>query len=66
MKVYKVTEGYVVQVYDTKKKCFVRQSFYANNECSYEDYEGNPLDPILLEVDGQEMYLPYNMVQPNE
>ena len=53
MLINKVTTGYVVQVFDTDKRCFVSQKF-APGECSYEDRRGKPVDSNLLAVDGEE------------
>jgi hypothetical protein len=65
MLVKKITEGFVVQVFDTELGQFVSQEFIAGTQCDYEDQEGNPVESALLEVDGKELYLPYNMEQPD-
>ena len=64
MLISKITNGFVIQTFDTDKKEFISQNFEAGDECEYEDVYGNPVEPELLEVDGQEKYLPYDMVQP--
>ncbi len=64
MLVNKITVGFVVQVFDTEKKRFVSQEFVAGDQCDYED-NGEPVDREMLEVDGKEAYLPFDMVQPH-
>jgi hypothetical protein len=64
MLINKVTTGFVVQVFDTEKRRFVSQDFVAG-ECAYEDRRGEPIDPSLLVVDGEEASLPFAMVQPD-
>lgn len=64
MLVKKITTGFVIQVFDTDKKKFVAQEFLAGDQCDYENPYGDPVGPELLEVDGKEMYLPYDMKQP--
>jgi len=64
MIVKKITTGFVIQEFDTDKMQFVSQEFVAGDECEYEDEDGEPVESELLEVEGQEIYLPYDMVQP--
>jgi hypothetical protein len=64
MLVNNVTTGFVVQVFDTELKRFISQEFTAGEQTDYEDRLGDPVDRKLLEVDGQEAYLPFDMVQP--
>lgn len=64
MLINKITEGYVVQTFDTEKKQFISQEFIAGYECFYETPNGKIVDVNLLQVDMQEIYLSYNMVQP--
>ena len=64
MLVYKITVGFVVQVFDTEKKRFVSQEFVAGDQCDYED-NGELVGREMLEVDGKEAYLPFDMVQPH-
>jgi hypothetical protein len=64
MLINKITTGFVVQVFDTEKGRFVRQEFTAGDQCDYEDKDGEPVDRKLLETDGKEAYLPFDMVQP--
>jgi len=66
MIIHKITTGYVVQCFDTKTKKFVSQEFVAGDDCSYENACGEVVEPELLEVDGQEVYLPYDMLQPQD
>jgi len=66
MIVKKITHGFVVQTFDTQLGRFTCQEFVAGDECDYEDSEENPVEYKLLEVDGKEVYLPYDMVQPEE
>ena len=62
----KVTTGFVVQVFDTKTKRFVSQEFVAGDECEYENEIGDPVESDMFEgEDGQEVYLEYEMKQPN-
>ena len=63
MLINKVTTGFVVQAFDTDKRCFVSQSFLPG-QCAYEDRRGKPVDPNLLTIDGEEVTLPFEMVQP--
>jgi hypothetical protein len=66
MLVNKITAGFVVQVFDTEKRQFVRQKFVAGDQCDYEDKDGEPVDKKALEVDGVEAYLPFDMIQPKD
>lgn len=62
----KVTTGFVVQVFDTKTKRFVSQEFVAGDECEYEDETGDQVESDMFEgEDGREVYLEYEMKQPN-
>ena len=64
MLVNKITIGFVIQVFDTEKRRFVSQEFVAGKDCQYEDRNGNAVDRKVLETDGKEAYLPFDMVQP--
>ena len=64
MIVNKITEGYVKQSFDTETGKFVRQEFVAAGECDYENEVGETVDITLLEVNGEEQYLPFDMIQP--
>jgi len=64
MIINKITTGYVVQSFDTETRKFLGQDFIASNEVNYETENGEPADEELFEKDGKEIYLPYNMEQP--
>lgn len=66
MRINKITVGFVIQVFDTNLGRFVEQSFTAGDECDYEIEENDePCSPELLNnADGEEAYLPFDMVQP--
>jgi len=64
MLVKKITTGFVIQTFDTELGKFVNQDFIAGDGCDYEDMYGETVDSDLLEVDGEEAYLPFNMQQP--
>lgn len=73
MIINKVTVGFVIQQFDTKKKKFVHQSFVAGDQCDYETETGDALSNIETESFGigpnmgsKEPYLPFDMVQPCE
>lgn len=61
MLINKVTSGFVIQTFDTKKGKFVKQEFIAGDEVEYEDVKtGEPSDD-----DGVcNTYLPFDMIQP--
>lgn len=62
-RIFKITTGFVTQVFDTEKQEFVEQDFHAGDQTDYEDFDGNPLsDKIQKMIDTH--YLPFNMVQP--
>lgn len=67
MIVNKITTGFVIQSFDTRKKRFVSQEFKAGDDCVYEDRKGNYVDPSVFQVNknGDEVYLTYDMVQPD-
>lgn len=69
MKIQKITPGYVVQIFDTDTKRYVSQEFVAGSDVDYDNMQGEPVDPMEVEMqedDGTEPYLPFNMVQPTE
>jgi hypothetical protein len=66
MLVNKITEGFVIQVFDTELRRFVSQEFVAGDRCQYEDKDGVPVCSEALEVDGEEAALPFDMVQPED
>jgi hypothetical protein len=63
MLIKKTTAGFVVQVFDTELHRFTSQEFVAGDQCDYEDERGEAVDRKLLETDGKEAYLPFDMVQ---
>lgn len=65
MLINKVTTGYVIQTFDTELKRFIKQKFIAGDECSYETESGEAVESELLEVNGEEVYLPFKMLQPS-
>ena len=65
MLINKITVGWVTQTFDTEQKKFIRQGFFASDHVDYEDTQGSPINSNLLIVDGEELYLPFDMVQPN-
>jgi hypothetical protein len=69
MLVNKISIGFVIQTFDTEKKEYISQEFFSNDEVEYEDTEGDPVDPVAVGMqneNGEEKYLPFEMVQPDE
>lgn len=67
MIIQKITQGYVIQTYDTKTKRWIRQEFTADGHCNYEDDMGNTVDASSMMKQGEpEPYLPFDMVQPRK
>ena len=71
MKINKITNGFVVQTFDTVKMGYVSQNFTAGDvEYEHDDETGTPLDQteaaeLGMEFeDGSEPYLPFDMIQP--
>ena len=63
----KITTGFVVQVFDVEAKQFISQEFVAGDQCDYENEDGEVVEPDNFNgEDGREVYLPYDMGQPNE
>lgn len=62
MIINKITEGFVVQTYDTETKKWTAQEFIAGDDCVYEDETGTPLDSD--DMGDPEPYLPFEMIQP--
>lgn len=63
MKVYKVTDGYVVQVFDTDTKKWVDQEFVCGDDVQLQDERRNPIDADTQEIMADQ-YLPFTMIQP--
>jgi hypothetical protein len=64
MKINKITTGFVIQVFDTKKKQFVSQTFIAGDDVSIETEAGESVEGDDFEtVDNAT--LPFDMVQPS-
>jgi len=57
MLIRKCTNGYVEQIFDTKKRKFVGQYFIASDFCEYLTEDGKDIDSL-------DEYLPFDMVQP--
>lgn len=74
MLINKVTEGFVIQVFDTDKGEYISQAFTAAGPVNYESTDGQT--PLDLDVAGEkwnfgpeaeaEPYLPFDMLQPAE
>ena len=62
MLIHKITEGHVIQIFDTQLGRFISQVFVASGRCEYEDETGSPVDP--KELGYPEPYLPYDMISP--
>lgn len=63
----KITQGFVVQVFDTEKGRWTSQEFVAGDQTEYEAEDGEPMDCLKfteLVGGGDEPYLPFDMVQP--
>ena len=66
MFINKITDGFVIQTFDTETGKFVSQEFIAGNESDYENKEtAEAVSSELLIVDGVEVYLPFDMKQPD-
>ena len=73
MIINKITTGFVIQQWDTKKKAWVSQEFTAGDQCDYENVYGDTsteggdsFQDLLVDKDGNEPYLPFDMVNPTE
>ena len=62
MKINKITDGYVIQQYDTNTDTWVSQEFISGDGVGYETEEGGVVDPAVMGT--PEPYLPFNMTQP--
>jgi len=64
MLINKITDGFVIQTYDTETNKWTEQQFIAGDSCELEDTEGNCLeDDFLVRGDKTAPYLPFDMVQ---
>lgn len=59
----KISEGYVVQVYNDAGEC-LGQTFHCGDSCEYETGDGDPINVENMPLAGNE-YHPYNMEQPD-
>lgn len=73
MLINKVTEGYVVQIFDTETRKYVSQQFTADGPVNYESTDGQtPIEDGFMESVNFgpyaecEPYLPFDMLQPSE
>ena len=72
MKINKITEGYVVQTFDTETGKYIKQEFIAGDQVSYEEMDGTVANCEALESVNfglyaeNEPYLPFAMKQPEE
>ena len=58
-----ITNGYVVQTFDTAKQKFTNQAFYAEDGAPFlEDEDGDEVDARAIKE--KVPYLPFEMVQP--
>ena len=62
MIINKITNGFVVQKWDSEKNKWIAQEFIAGDGVDYEDEKGWPTS--LLFLGDEEPYLPFDMVQP--
>ena len=73
MIINKITYGFVIQSFDTEKQAWTKQEFIAGDNCEYEA-DSQPVssrvlcdavtNPELVESEGDEPYLPFEMTQP--
>jgi hypothetical protein len=68
MIVNKITEGFVIQSFDTEKQVFTCQSFIAGDTVSYENTLGEAIDPVQAGMikDNIEPVCLFGMKQPYE
>jgi hypothetical protein len=72
MIIKKITTGFVIQTFDTKKHAYTGQCFVAGDQVDYEGELGNPLshEEMAKYKFGpsceEEPYLPFDMLQPAE
>lgn len=67
MRINKITDGFVIQTWDTELKSWIAQEFVAGTQTEYEQADsGRILDPSDIWPDTDEPYLPFLMTQPDE
>jgi hypothetical protein len=66
MIIKKITDGFVVQEWDTKQQKWISQEFVAGGQSEYENENGDSVDYTEMNPSGDEPYLPFEMVQPEE
>jgi len=70
MNILKITDGFVIQVFDTNTGKYISQNFTAAANVNYENEAGHTLFAAQLEqynfgpYAASEPYLPFDMVQP--
>lgn len=65
MIIRKITEGCVVQIFDTDKGKYIHQDFIPSGKSKYELEDGTPCLPITIKkLDGK--FLPFDMKQPKK
>jgi len=65
MIINKITEGFVIQRWDTEKKQWLSQEFVAG-ECVCENEAGDAMEDVDMNNGGVQPYLPFEMVDPKE
>jgi hypothetical protein len=63
MIINKITDGFVIQKFDTQKKEFITQEFIAADNVSWENERGETVDAPRQE--DAEPYLNFDMMQPD-
>lgn len=64
MLINKITTGYVVQIFDTKRKEFIRQDFFQGDPKDLEHPKETVLNKPIV-IDNEEFNLGFDMVQPD-
>lgn len=70
MKINKITDGFVIQVFDTETGKYLSQNFTAGANVDYENEQGQTLNDLDMKQynfgpdAASEPYLPFDMVQP--
>lgn len=58
MKIQKITNGFVIQVFDTETQKFTSQEFIGGDQVEWETENGRPVE------DQPDEYLSFEMIQP--